>query len=66
MSTESPQPDSSRRASLLASIVDQLACPACQAAMRLDVTALQCTGCSRLYPIVDGIPVLIADETERE
>jgi uncharacterized protein YbaR (Trm112 family) len=66
MSGQSPQSDSSNRAKLLASIVDQLACPACHAALRMDATALLCTACGRIYPIIDGIPVLIAEEPERE
>jgi uncharacterized protein YbaR (Trm112 family) len=42
-----------------ASVLSQLACPACLSALRLDEARLTCTGCSRTYPIVDGIPVLI-------
>jgi uncharacterized protein YbaR (Trm112 family) len=41
-------------------VLDQLACPACLGALRLEETRLLCTACSRAYPIVDGIPVLIA------
>ena len=66
MSGNPPQSDSSSRARLLASIVDQLACPACHAALRIDATALKCTACGRVYPIIEGIPVLIAEETDRE
>jgi uncharacterized protein YbaR (Trm112 family) len=46
---------------LLASVVDQLACPACLAGLRMVENRLMCTGCGRTYPIVDGIPVLIAE-----
>lgn len=42
------------------SVLSQLACAACLSALRLDEARLECTGCSRIYPIVDGIPVLIA------
>lgn len=66
MSSDSPQPESSRRANPLASIVDQLACPACHAALRIDATGLECIACGRVYPIIDGIPVLIAEEPGRE
>jgi uncharacterized protein YbaR (Trm112 family) len=41
------------------SVLDQLACPACLAALRLSQTHLVCVACARAYPIVDGIPVLI-------
>jgi len=47
-----------------------LACPACREtlAIREDVVppAVGCTGCRRLYPIVDGIPVLIVERAFRE
>jgi hypothetical protein len=66
MPGKSPQSDSSRRAMLLASIADQLACPACHADLRMDAAALHCTACGRVYPILEGIPVLIAEETDRE
>jgi uncharacterized protein YbaR (Trm112 family) len=44
-----------------------LRCPACRSALR-DVTGpggqpeLACTGCSLVYRIDDGIPVLLVDE----
>ncbi len=43
-----------------ASVLSQLACPACFGDLRLDKARLACTRCPRSYPIVDGIPVLIA------
>ena len=53
-----------------AKIVAQLACPACHAALHLEASSLAeprlaCTACARAYPIVDGIPVLIADRADR-
>lgn len=42
------------------SVMDQLACPACHGDLRLKDTRLICAACGRAYPIVDGIPVLIA------
>jgi hypothetical protein len=47
---------------LLASVLDQLACPACLADLHLDGPRLICNGCGRIYPIIDGIPVLIAEQ----
>ena len=48
-----------------ASILAQLACPACLGELRLDENRLVCEGCGRAYPIVEGIPVLIADRAKR-
>jgi uncharacterized protein YbaR (Trm112 family) len=45
-------------------VVGQLACPACFSALRRDEAHLVCTACSRAYPIVDGIPVLIIERAE--
>ncbi len=52
-----------------ATVVSQLACPVCLGKLRLDtpqpgVSHLACEACSRAYPIIDGIPVLIADRAE--
>ena len=41
-----------------------LACPACQGDVRLEVDKIVCTRCHRRYPIIDGIPVLLADQAE--
>jgi hypothetical protein len=49
---------------LLASVLDQLACPACFGDLRLDGPRILCKGCGRVYPIVDGIPVLIVERAE--
>ena len=46
---------------ILNSILDRLACPVCLGRLRLDASRLHCEGCGRVYPIVDGIPVLIAE-----
>ncbi|UWZ86248.1 Trm112 family protein [Occallatibacter riparius] len=37
-----------------------LACPVCQGELRIDGQSVVCVGCGRGYPIVDGIPVMIA------
>ncbi|MGD0800387.1 MAG: Trm112 family protein [Terracidiphilus sp.] len=50
------------------SVVNQLACPACLGELRLETSQLLCAKCCRSYPIVDGIPVLVAgqaDENQR-
>ncbi len=45
---------------LLAEHLALLVCPVCHAALALERQAILCTGCARHYPIVDGLPVLIA------
>jgi uncharacterized protein YbaR (Trm112 family) len=42
----------------------QLACPACLGSLRCNATTLVCGSCGRAYPIVDGIPALIAERAE--
>jgi uncharacterized protein YbaR (Trm112 family) len=42
------------------SVVGLLACPACLGGLRLEESKLVCAECGRAYPIVDGIPALIA------
>ena len=44
-------------------VLERLACPVCFGGLRLDATGLRisCAGCLRVYPLVDGIPVLIAE-----
>jgi uncharacterized protein YbaR (Trm112 family) len=44
--------------------VNHLACPACLGNLRLEESRLLCIGCGRAYPVVDGIPVLIAERPE--
>ncbi len=38
-----------------------LACPACQGDVELKENKVVCTQCERNFPIVDGIPILLAD-----
>ncbi len=47
-----------------AAVLAQLACPACHDDLRLEEARLVCIACGRAYPIVDGIPVLIAERAE--
>jgi len=39
----------------------ELACPSMFGVLRLDEGGSVCAGCGRAYPVVDGIPVLIAE-----
>jgi len=45
-------------------LVTLFACPACdnRPPLRLDGQTLICDQCRRVYPIRDGIPVLLIDE----
>jgi uncharacterized protein YbaR (Trm112 family) len=38
-----------------------IVCPVCHQRLLLEAEAIHCRGCGRRYPIVDGIPVLLAD-----
>lgn len=40
-----------------------LVCPVCFAILRFSDSDVTCTGCGRIYPIVDGIPFLIGERT---
>ena len=37
-----------------------LVCPVCHGALTLDTESVLCLACARRYPILDGIPVLLA------
>lgn len=49
-------------------LLDILVCPKCRSAVNLveNGTALQCTSlsCGLVYPIRDGIPVMLIDEAQ--
>ena len=59
MAARSKRADSSQP--LPAAILAQLACPVCLSDLALDERGLTCRQCGRTYPVVDGIPVLIAE-----
>jgi uncharacterized protein YbaR (Trm112 family) len=40
-------------------ILKQLACPVCFSELKAQDSGIHCLGCGRIYPVVDGIPVLI-------
>ncbi len=45
-------------------LLDGLACPACRGEIRPleGEKGLECGRCGRIYPIRDGIPVMLVDE----
>jgi uncharacterized protein YbaR (Trm112 family) len=51
---------------MLKKILDILVCPVpeCRKPLTLatDDSALTCTGCGRVYPVQDGIPILLAEK----
>ena len=46
-------------------LLEILICPDCQEPVReLDQDrGLECTGCGRIYPVRDGIPVMLVEES---
>lgn len=52
--------------------LDKLVCPACRSRLELrasvdeKVEELRCTGCTRLYPVRDDIPILLVDQAKLE
>jgi uncharacterized protein len=49
-------------------LLEILVCPACKAKLDLkpDESGLKCVQCHRLYPVRDGIPVMLIDEATIE
>lgn len=45
-------------------LLDILACPACRGDVRQEKDTILCVLCGRRYPIRDGIPVMLVDESE--
>jgi len=45
-------------------LLDILVCPACKKplVLKLDPEVLKCAECRRVYPVRDGIPVLLVDQ----
>jgi uncharacterized protein YbaR (Trm112 family) len=43
-----------------------LVCPACKSALESRETSLKCVQCKRVYPIEDGIPIMLVDRATVE
>jgi len=58
-----PAEPSTRSGIPIERILEQLACPVCFGPLQPDATSaqIQCADCSRSYPLINGIPVLIAE-----
>jgi uncharacterized protein YbaR (Trm112 family) len=49
-----------------AQMIKMVVCPACHGGLRFneDFTKLRCVDCGKRYKVLDGIPVLLAQEAE--
>jgi len=49
---------------ITADLLEILVCPACRQSLtvRENGAALQCSGCTKTYPVRDGIPILLVDQ----
>ena len=49
-------------------LLDILVCPVCKSkvVLKQDGSGLKCTGCQRVYPVRDDIPVMLKDEATIE
>lgn len=56
--------NSSDRTQALKAWADLLACPACLGALREETETVVCTACGCVYPVADGIPVLIVERDQ--
>ena len=47
-------------------LLEILACPACRGDIEYDAKneKIICTECKKVYPVTDGIPVMLVDEAE--
>lgn len=47
-------------------IKEILVCPICQSDIRWQEAQIRCTQCGAVYPLVDGIPLMLAGSSEKE
>jgi uncharacterized protein len=46
-------------------LLDLIACPSCRAKLlAVEAVSLRCTVCARVYPIEDGIPILLIERAQ--
>jgi uncharacterized protein len=48
-----------------ARVLEILCCPSCRGAVKElpDDRGLECVSCRRIYPVLDGIPVMLVEES---
>jgi uncharacterized protein YbaR (Trm112 family) len=44
------------------SLLESFVCPRCKGVLVIDADAVRCDACRLIYPVVDGIPVLLIEE----
>jgi uncharacterized protein YbaR (Trm112 family) len=47
-------------------LLNILICPACGSAVREKENAIECTECKNLYPVENGIPVMLVDRAKKQ
>ncbi|MEA3328425.1 MAG: Trm112 family protein [Candidatus Omnitrophota bacterium] len=45
-------------------LLEMLACPACKKEVRLEAEEIVCVGCKKRYPIRNGIPIMLIEESK--
>ena len=45
-------------------LLEILACPDCKSDVEFRDNKIICKGCGRRYPVKDGIPIMLIDESE--
>jgi len=45
-------------------LLEILACPACKGDVELKGEKIVCKKCGKIYPVKDGIPIMLIDEAE--
>ncbi|HWZ52128.1 MAG TPA: Trm112 family protein [Granulicella sp.] len=58
-------PSSSEPARLTQADLRWLVCPVCHGELELTSPNIACVACGRHFPVVDGLPVLLADRATR-
>ena len=55
-----------KKAELNVKMLDIVACPMCKSNLKYDKkkSALSCSKCGRKYPVKEGIPILLPDESK--
>ena len=44
-------------------LLEILACPACKGDVKLEEERITCKNCGRKYPVKDGIPIMLIEES---
>jgi len=45
-------------------LLDLLACPVCKSSVKINNAGLACTKCKRVYPLIEGIPIMLSEEAQ--